>query len=127
MQPLQIALIDHVHMRVADLEASRRFYRAALAALGRSFSSESKTHFACEELWVDKANTHVSRLHLAFRATDMASVVRFHSIALEAGGKDNGGPGFRHYHQGYFAAFVFDPDGNNIEAVFHGTAADMPL
>ncbi len=59
-------------------------------------------------------------MHLAFQARDEQMVRRFHKAALEAGGTDNGGPGERSYHPGYYAAFVFDPDGNNIEAVTHG-------
>jgi catechol 2,3-dioxygenase-like lactoylglutathione lyase family enzyme len=62
------------------------------------------------------------RHHLAFQAADRAMVEAFHKAALEAGGEDNGGPGERAYHPGYYAAFVLDPDGNNIEAVFHGEA-----
>ena len=113
-------LIDHVHLRVSDLEASRRFYRAVLQALGRDLTSESPEHFSSDELWIDQANGPVSRVHLAFQARDQRSVHAFHAAALAHGGRDNGGPGERSYHPGYYAAFAFDPDGNNIEAVFHG-------
>jgi catechol 2,3-dioxygenase-like lactoylglutathione lyase family enzyme len=113
-------LVDHIHLRVADLEASRRFYRAVLNAIGRDFTSESPTHFASDELWVDKAGGTVSRVHLAFQAADRAAVAAFHAAALAHGGRDNGGPGERPYHPGYYAAFALDPDGSNIEAVFHG-------
>lgn len=61
-----------------------------------------------------------TNMHLAFQAPDQETVQRFHKAAVAAGGKDNGGPGERNYHPGYYAAFVLDPDGNNIEAVFHG-------
>jgi catechol 2,3-dioxygenase-like lactoylglutathione lyase family enzyme len=61
-------------------------------------------------------------VHLAFQGRDQATVQRFHAAALAAGGRDNGAPGERPYHPGYFAAFVLDPDGNNIEVVFHGAA-----
>jgi catechol 2,3-dioxygenase-like lactoylglutathione lyase family enzyme len=116
-------LIDHVHLRVADLDASRRFYRAVFAALGKSdVLSEDDSHLAADELWIDRADGPVSRVHLAFQAPDRATVEAFHRAALAAGGRDNGGPGERSYHPGYYAAFVFDPDGNNIEAVFHGPA-----
>ena len=115
-------LIDHLHLRVADLEASRRFYRAVLQALGRDFTSESEHHFASDELWVDRAEGPVSRVHLAFVAGDREAVHAFHAAALAQGGRDNGGPGERSYHPGYYAAFAFDPDGNNIEAVHHGPA-----
>lgn len=115
-------LIDHVHLRVADLEASRRFYRAALQAISRNFTGESPDHFAADELWVDRADDPVSRVHLAFQTSDRATVDAFHAAALAAGGRDNGRPGERPYHPGYYGAFVLDPDGNNIEAVHHGPA-----
>ena len=63
-----------------------------------------------------------SGLHLAFQAADREAVHRFHVAALAAGGRDNGAPGERHYHPGYYGAFALDPDGNNIEAVYHGPA-----
>ena len=113
-------LIDHVHLRVSDLEASRRFYRAVLQALGRDFTYESPEAFSSDELWVDRADGPVSRVHLAFQAADRDAVHRFHAAALAHGGRDNGGPGERSYHPGYYAAFALDPDGHNIEAVFHG-------
>ncbi|GEO15287.1 VOC family protein [Microvirga aerophila] len=122
MQFHQGRLIDHVHLRVSDLEASRRFYRAVLQAVGKAFTSESPRHFYCDELWVDQADGAVSRVHLAFQATDREMVHAFYKAALAHGGRDNGGPGERSYHPGYYGAFVFDPDGNNIEAVFHGPA-----
>ncbi|GAA0744161.1 VOC family protein [Ideonella azotifigens] len=116
-------LIDHLHLRVADLDASKRFYRAVFTALGRAEAmQEDPTHFALDELWVDQRDPGgpVSHVHLAFQAADPAMVQAFHQAALAAGGTDHGGPGERHYHPGYYAAFVLDPDGNNIEAVFHG-------
>ena len=117
-------LIDHVHLRVADLEQSKRFYRAVFASLGRLDAFvEDEHHFHADELWVDKANGPVSHVHLAFQAPDRATVDAFHRAALSAGGRDHGGPGERSYHPGYYGAFVFDPDGNNIEAVHHGPAA----
>ena len=114
-------LIDHVHLRTADLDASKRFYRAVFASLGKAdVMVEGETHFSADELWVDKADGPVSRIHLAFQAPDRQTVEAFHRAALAAGGRDNGGPGERSYHPGYYGAFVLDPDGNNIEAVFHG-------
>jgi catechol 2,3-dioxygenase-like lactoylglutathione lyase family enzyme len=120
MQFHQGRLIDHIHLRVSDLEASRRFYRAVLQALGRDLTSESPEHFSSDDLWIDRADGPVSRVHLAFQARDRESVHAFHAAALAHGGHDNGGPGERSYHAGYYAAFALDPDGNNIEAVFHG-------
>jgi catechol 2,3-dioxygenase-like lactoylglutathione lyase family enzyme len=122
MQFHQGRLIDHLHLRVADLEASRRFYRAVLNAVGRDFTSESPRHFCADELWVDQADGPVSRVHLAFQARNIEAVRAFYEAALAYGGRDNGGPGERNYHPGYYAAFALDPDGNNIEAVFHGPA-----
>jgi catechol 2,3-dioxygenase-like lactoylglutathione lyase family enzyme len=115
-------LIDHVHLRVRDLEASRRFYQAVLRATGRDFTSQSPDHFSSDELWVDRADAAPSQVHLAFQARDRAAVNSFHAAGLAAGGRDNGGPGPRSYHPGYYAAFLLDPDGNNIEAVHHGPA-----
>ncbi len=113
------ALIDHVHLRVSDLEASRTFYRASLAALGRQLAGEGPDHFWVDELYVSADAPPTSRLHLAFQAADRAAVKRFHSAALQAGGADNGAPGVRGYGAGYYAAYVRDPDGNNVEAVVH--------
>ncbi len=114
-------LIDHVHLRAHDLEASKRFYRAVLQALGKGHTiRESDDHFSADELWIDRADAKVSSVHLAFQASGPEAVKAFHAAALAHGGKDNGAPGERAYHPGYYAAFAFDPDGNNIEAVYHG-------
>jgi len=115
-------LIDHVHLVVADLERSKRFYHAVLGALGRELSGEDSDFFFADELFVSTGATRTGRTHLALQAADRASVDRFHAEGLRAGGQDNGRPGERRYHPGYYAAFLFDPDGNNIEAVFHGPA-----
>jgi catechol 2,3-dioxygenase-like lactoylglutathione lyase family enzyme len=113
-------LIDHVHLRVRDLEASKRFYRAALGAIGLGLTRESESAFSADELYVSDDGEPTSGLHLAFQAPDRETVQRFYDAALEAGGRDNGRPGDRDYHSGYYAAYVIDPDGNNVEAVFHG-------
>ncbi|HWJ86530.1 MAG TPA: VOC family protein [Pelagibacterium sp.] len=113
-------LIDHIHLRVADLERSRAFYRAVLAALGRELTYDGEKSFASDELYVDAADDYVTRVHLAFQADGPEMVARFYEAALAAGAKDNGTPGERPYHRGYYACFVLDPDGNNIEAVWHG-------
>lgn len=112
-------LFDHVHLFVRDLEASRRFYRAVFESVGIPMFREGKDHFLADEFYVSQG-TPTANMHLAFQAADRETVHRFHQAALAAGGRDNGGPGERHYHPGYYAAFVLDPDGNNIEAVFHG-------
>jgi catechol 2,3-dioxygenase-like lactoylglutathione lyase family enzyme len=114
-------LIDHIHLRARDLDASKRFYRAALAALGKAQGiRESDTHFSADELWIDRAEERTSTVHLAFQAKDRNAVHAFYEAALAAGGRDNGAPGERKYHPGYYAAYVLDPDGNNVEAVHHG-------
>ena len=111
-------LIDHLHLHARDLEASKRFYKAALDALGLPLV-EGEGHFFCDELWVDES-APAGPVHFAFQAKDRAAVDAFHAAALAAGGRDNGAPGIREYHPGYYAAFALDPDGNNVEAVHHG-------
>lgn len=115
-------LIDHVHLRAKDLASSQRFYQAALAALGLSIQHSNDEFFYLDELFVSTADadTPPTHIHLAFQARDRAMVDAFYHAALAAGGTDNGVPGERPYHPGYYAAFILDPDGNNIEAVFHG-------
>jgi catechol 2,3-dioxygenase-like lactoylglutathione lyase family enzyme len=94
-----------------------------LGALGKQIGADDESHLQCDELWIDalgddRAST--SHVHLAFQARDQQAVRRFHEAGLAAGGRDNGAPGEREYHPGYFAAFLLDPDGNNVEAVYHG-------
>ncbi len=115
-------LIDHVHLRVSDLAAAKRFYCAVLATLGREPTIELDEAIGFDELWIDVADDAVgpSRVHLAFQAEDQDAVKRFYEAGLKAGGRDNGAPGERPYHPGYYAAFLLDPDGHNVEAVFHG-------
>ncbi|MDQ3889612.1 MAG: VOC family protein [Actinomycetota bacterium] len=115
-------LLDHVHLRVADLEASKGFYRAALEAVGRGITWEGEHAFSADELYVSGDGEPTARLHLAFQAPDEETVRRFHAAALGAGGRDNGAPGERRYHPGYYSAYALDPDGNNVEAVHHGPA-----
>ncbi|MFO7189031.1 MAG: VOC family protein [Pseudomonadota bacterium] len=121
-------LIDHVQLVVKDLAASRRFYEAVLNALGIPVQGEGGGFFWADEFVVSAADSPAAlgmltgRNHIAFQARDRATVEAFYNAALAAGGKDNGAPGERPYHPGYYAAFVLDPDGNNIEAVYHGEA-----
>ena len=111
-------LIDHLHIRVADLDTSRRFYAAVLDSLGHGeVLVDGGDHFHADELYVDATPGRIGHVHLAFQARTRAHVDAFHAAALAAGGTDNGAPGLRHYHPRYYAAFVRDPDGNNIEAV----------
>jgi catechol 2,3-dioxygenase-like lactoylglutathione lyase family enzyme len=124
-------LIDHLHLVVADLAASKRFYAAALGALGIPLGGEGEDHFWYDELFVSTKDCKAAsgqltgRLHLALRADSQEAVQRFHQDGLAAGGRDNGSPGERRYHPGYYAAFLLDPDGNNVEAVYHGPAKSI--
>jgi catechol 2,3-dioxygenase-like lactoylglutathione lyase family enzyme len=119
-------LIDHLQLVVRDLAASRRFYDAVFGALGVPLGGEGPDFFWYDELFISSATSVAAsgeltgRCHLAFQAADREMVARFHRAGLEAGGRDHGAPGDRPYHPGYHAAFLLDPDGNNIEAVYHG-------
>lgn len=121
-------LIDHLQLVVKDLPASRTFYAAIFETLKIPLGGAGDDYFWYDELFVSSADSQAAqgkltgRHHLAFQAADRAMVDAFYEAALQAGGKDNGAPGERPYHPGYYAAFVLDPDGNNIEAVFHGDA-----
>ena len=126
-------MLDHVGFAVADAERSKRFYEQALAPLGitlimsatsdqteaggtaHGFGSDGKPYF-----WVGDNERVGEGTHVAFEADTRAKVDAFYQAALAAGGKDNGSPGIRaHYHPNYYGAFVFDPDGINVEAVCH--------
>nr|WP_047167244.1 VOC family protein [Sphingomonas sp. Y57] len=121
-------LIDHIQLVVADLDASRRFYAAIFDVLGIPIAGSGTDYFWADELFVSTADSPAAqgrltgRHHLAFQAVDRPMVDAFHRAGLAAGGRDNGAPGERSYHPGYYAAFLTDPDGNNIEAVYHGPA-----
>jgi len=121
-------LIDHIQLVVADLPASRKFYDAIFDVLGVPIGGEAAEHFWYDELFVSSKDSKESlgkltgRHHLAFQAADQAMVDAFYKAGLGAGGRDNGAPGLRLYHPGYYGAFLLDPDGNNIEAVHHGEA-----
>jgi catechol 2,3-dioxygenase-like lactoylglutathione lyase family enzyme len=112
-------LLDHLHLTVHDLEASRRFYAAILEVLGIPMVVAMPHHFFADELWVQAGETS-SHVHFAFQTPDRETVDRWYEAGRAAGGRDNGPPGERSYHPGYYAAYLLDPDGNNVEAVFHG-------
>ncbi|ADH88393.1 Glyoxalase/bleomycin resistance protein/dioxygenase [Ancylobacter novellus DSM 506] len=114
-------LIDHIQLVVRDFDACRRFYGAVLEVIGVPIIDCDGFFFA-DELCVFPGEPLTGRAHIAFQAPDEETVQRFYAAALRAGGRDNGAPGLRDYHPGYYAAFVLDPEGNNIEAVFHGPA-----
>ncbi len=121
-------LIDHVQLVVKDLPASQKFYTAVFEVLGVPIGGTGEGFFWADELFVSTPDSLAAqgaltgRHHLAFQAENRTKVDEFYKAALANGGQDNGKPGERPYHPGYYAAFVLDPDGNNIEAVFHGEA-----
>jgi catechol 2,3-dioxygenase-like lactoylglutathione lyase family enzyme len=116
--------IDHVWLRVRDAAASKRFYETIAPVLSFRLRNDGEGwgHFRGEDgsFTVTTPGAPTESVHLAFPAPDRATVNEFHRIVLEAGYRDNGPPGERpQYHEGYYGAFVLDPDGNNVEAVFH--------
>jgi catechol 2,3-dioxygenase-like lactoylglutathione lyase family enzyme len=118
-------MIDHVTATVGDFQAAKTFYARALAPLGYSVQMELEDHAGfgtgegIPDFWIGSSPEHGST-HIAFSASDRAAVDAFYEAAMAAGGKDNGPPGLRpHYHETYYAAYVHDADGNNIEAVTH--------
>jgi len=125
-------MLDHIELAVSDIEAARAFYDGALAPVGVSllmtlgsgpraalaYGSDGRPYF-----WIVQGPPLTGMLHVAFTAKDRATVDAFHAAGLASGGRDNGGPGLRpQYHANYYGAFVFDPDGHNIEAVCHAPA-----
>ncbi len=122
-------MIDHTGIGVADVAHSAAFYDAALAALGlhrvaQLGNGADAVGYGVDYpvFWIDRFHPHGVKQHTAFAARSCAEVDAFHAAALRAGGTDNGPPGLRDtakgYPPGYYAAFVLDPDGNNMEAVF---------
>lgn len=114
-------LLDHLQLVVGDLNTAKRFYRAVFDVLEVPYQETGEFIFA-DELFISQGEPRTGRAHFAFQTRDRAMVDAFYKAALAAGGKDNGAPGIRDYHPGYYAAFVLDPDGNNVEAVNHGPA-----
>lgn len=128
-------MLDHIGLTVQHFARARAFYEAALKPLGIApmmevtaeetggyagvgFGAAGKPYF-----WISNGDKPKGGVHVAFAAATRAEVDAFHHAAMATGGRDNGGPGLRlHYHPNYYGAFVFDPDGNNIEAVCHKPA-----
>jgi catechol 2,3-dioxygenase-like lactoylglutathione lyase family enzyme len=116
-------MIDHIGIHVKDIERSKDFYAKALAPLGYEILMEFGPHVGMgvgqkPDFWLSEGEPN--RVHVCFRAKDRAAVRAFHAAAMAAGGRDNGAPGLRvDYHPNYYGGFVFDPDGNNVEAVKH--------
>jgi catechol 2,3-dioxygenase-like lactoylglutathione lyase family enzyme len=123
-------MIDHTGIGVADVGRSANFYDAALGALGMRRVAQIPENLGTDGIgygldhpvfWIDRFHPHSAKQHTAFGAKSRTEVDAFYAAALKAGGIDNGGPGLRkQYAPGYYAAFVLDPDGNNIEAVYRG-------
>ena len=122
-------MIDHLKLFVADPGASRRFYERALEPLGYRVLLEPAPGVVGmgadrPDFWLAPADGPTTACHVAFGADSTQTVDAFHAAAVAAGGTDNGAPGMRPYHPHYYGAFVLDPDGNNVEAVFHGATPD---
>lgn len=128
-------MLDHIGYSVSNLKVSRSFYEKALAPLGLKVlmevtpemtgTDDAHVGFGSDHpfFWIGTGNNPSQSVHVAFAAENRKAVDEFHAAAIAAGGKDNGKPGLRpHYHENYYGAFVFDPDGNNIEAVCHKPA-----
>ena len=126
-------MIDHTGINVVNLALSKKFYESVLSTLGYvvRLDFDSAVGFGANDpnnrddpggdFWISRGDPFFPRSHIAFRAPSEASVIAFYEAALAEGAIDNGAPGLRpHYHKRYYAAFVLDPDGYNIEAVFHG-------
>jgi catechol 2,3-dioxygenase-like lactoylglutathione lyase family enzyme len=116
-------MYDHIGIKVTNFPKSRRFYESALKPLGYTVQSQGETSAGfgtkvATALWISAGTPAASGLHIAFAAPSRDAVSAFHAAALGAGGRDNGKPGLREdYGPTYYAAFAYDPDGNNIEAV----------
>jgi catechol 2,3-dioxygenase-like lactoylglutathione lyase family enzyme len=117
-------MYDHIGLKIWDLDAAVRFYGAALAPLGFDMCSRDQSGAGfgppgAPALWLQVGKATASGVHVALRAKNRRAVEQFHAQGLRAGGRDNGRPGLRpEYSQNYYAAFLIDPDGNNVEAVF---------
>jgi len=128
-------MINHITLRVSNFEKSQEFYSKALKPFGYKMLKKEKDNFEYtsvgyaildkeghRDFWIKKVNGYKASPSfscLAFTATNKEMVNKFYKASIEAGGKDNGKPGYRSkYHPGYYAAYILDPDGYNIEAVF---------
>ncbi len=118
-------MFDHIGLGVSNYAASKAFFLAALTPLGVATVMEGEHGLGLGQkgkpsLWLFETSDKPLPLHIAFTAETRAQVEAFYRAAIEAGGKDNGGPGIRaHYHPNYYGAFVIGPDGHNVEAVCH--------
>ncbi len=126
MTQRNMTIIDHIHLRSIHVEKAIAFYQAIFEALGRGPEVHTgRDWLELDGFYLDQADNDApsSRIHIAFIARSRDDVQNFHAAGLKAGGKDHGTPGLRDYHPGYYAAYLLDPDGNNIEAKFDDGAA----
>lgn len=125
-------MIDHIGCNVSDPVKSKNFYDKALASIGYSMTMQVPPEFTGgkaimgygqapkPDFWITEGTPNQPQIHIAFRAQNRKQVDEFYKAAMAAGGRDNGAPGLRpHYHQNYYGAFVYDPDGHNVEVVCH--------
>ena len=114
-------VLDHLHLRVSDMEASKTFYSTVLESFGLRMTWEGDGAAEFGVLFLSDDGVPTRRAHFAFTAKNRKEVEAFHAAGLAAGYQSNGPPGERaEYHPGYYASYLLDPDGNNVEAVFHG-------
>lgn len=126
-------MIDHIGINVSDYNKSKEFYKKALLPIGYQLLMEVPKEYTnglgvsgfgaapTPDFWISEGTANKPHVHVAFRVDAQKTVDEFYAAAIAAGGRDNGKPGPRpHYHEKYYGAFVLDPDGHNIEAVFHG-------
>jgi catechol 2,3-dioxygenase-like lactoylglutathione lyase family enzyme len=127
-------MLDHTGIVVTDLDKARAFYSAVVEPLGLAIKETGQPFFLVGKgegelpylwigtliptYWVEGSRAGINQMHVAFQAPSKAAVHAFHEAGLEAGGRDNGAPGPRDFAPGYYGAFLLDPDGNNIEAVY---------
>jgi catechol 2,3-dioxygenase-like lactoylglutathione lyase family enzyme len=127
-------MLDHIAIYVQDIETAKRFYTATMLPLGYQLLSEFPEWSVIglgaggrADLWLSQREAN-HNAHIAFLAQDTAAVDAWYAAAIAAGGSDNGAPGYRsEYDAGYYAAFIIDPFGNNIEAVFHDPSPNAPV
>ncbi len=125
-------MIDHFTLKVSDASKSKAFYAAALKPLGYRVAMEFGAYCGLgvagkPDFWLTQDPDNVRSMHFAFQSKDRKAVDGFYAAAVSAGGRDNGAPGVRKdYHPSYYAAFVLDPDGHNVEVVCHAPPAAAP-
>ena len=115
-------IFDHVHLRVSDLQAAKAFYETVLEPLGIPLMFDTGGMVAFPNLALSDDGPPTENAHVAFRAASREEVGAFHAAGVEAGYRDNGAPGLRDYMPGYYAAYLLDPDGTNVEALYREAA-----